>query len=140
MVRVCMLNHSVTSDSLRPMNCSPPGPSVHGILQARILQWVAIPFSRGSSQPRGQTWVFRIAGRFFIIWAIREAPVCKVLLFNLPHKNLCFLEKYSKLYAESFQIMNLNIHSFISDIFWLLFFGTSLGQNISLIRIRVKLW
>ena len=34
-----------------PMDCSPPGPSVHGILQARILEWVAIPFSRGSSQP-----------------------------------------------------------------------------------------
>ena len=38
-----MLSHSVTSESLRPMNCSPPGPSVHGILQARILQWAAMP-------------------------------------------------------------------------------------------------
>ena len=36
-------------------DCSPPGSSVHGILQARILEWVAIPFSRGSSQPRDQT-------------------------------------------------------------------------------------
>ena len=36
----------------KPMDCSPPGSSVHGILQARILEWVAIPFSRGSSQPR----------------------------------------------------------------------------------------
>ena len=40
-----------------PMNCSPPGSSVHGILLARILKWVAIPFSRGSSQPRGRTHV-----------------------------------------------------------------------------------
>ena len=40
-----------------PMDCSPPGSSVHGILQARILEWVAIPFSRGSSWPRNQTWV-----------------------------------------------------------------------------------
>ena len=48
-----------------PMDCSPPGSSVHGILQARILEWVAIPFSRGSSQPRGQTQVSCIAGRFF---------------------------------------------------------------------------
>ena len=39
-----------------PMDCSSPGFSVHGILQARILEWVAIPFSRGSSQPRDQTW------------------------------------------------------------------------------------
>ena len=39
------------------IDCNPPGFSVHGILQARILEWVAISFSRGSSQPRDQTWV-----------------------------------------------------------------------------------
>ena len=50
-----------------PMDCSPPGSSVHGILQARILEWVAISFSRGSSQPRDQTWVSCIAGRRFIL-------------------------------------------------------------------------
>ena len=50
------------------MDCSPPGSSVHGILQARILEWVAIPFSRRSSQPRDWTWVSCIAGGFFIIW------------------------------------------------------------------------
>ena len=47
------------------MDHSPPGSSVHGTLQARILEWVAIPFSRGSSWLRDQTWVFRSAGRFF---------------------------------------------------------------------------
>ena len=52
-----------------PMDCSLPGSSVHGILQVRILEWVAIPFSRGSSRPRDQTWVSCIAGRFFTIWA-----------------------------------------------------------------------
>ena len=56
-----------------PMDCSPPGSSLHGILQARILEWVAISFSRGSSQPRDRTWVSCITGRFFTIWAIREA-------------------------------------------------------------------
>ena len=56
-----------------PMDCSPPGSPVHGILQARILEWVTIPFSRGSSWPRDQTWVSCIAGRFFTIWATREA-------------------------------------------------------------------
>ena len=50
-----------------PIDCSPPGSSVHGISQARILEWVAISFSRGSSQPRDRTWVFCIAGRFFTI-------------------------------------------------------------------------
>ena len=46
---------------------------VHGILQARILEWVAVPFSRGSSQPRDRTQVSHIAGGFFISWATREA-------------------------------------------------------------------
>ena len=48
-----------------PMDCRPPGSSVHGILQARILEWLAISFSRGSSRPRDQTWVFHITGRCF---------------------------------------------------------------------------
>ena len=56
-----------------PLDCSPPGSSVHGILQARILEWVAMPSSRGSSQLRDQTQVSHIAGGFFTIWAIREA-------------------------------------------------------------------
>ena len=50
-----------------PADCSPPGSSVHGILQAGILEWVAIFFSRGSSRPRDQTCVSRIAGRFFAV-------------------------------------------------------------------------
>ena len=50
-----------------PMNCSPPSSSVHGIIQAGILEWVAIPFSRGSYQPRDQTRVSAIAGRFLTI-------------------------------------------------------------------------
>ena len=55
------------------MDCSAWGSSVHGILQARTLEWVAIPFSRGSSQPREQTSVSFIAGWFFTIWATLEA-------------------------------------------------------------------
>ena len=57
-----------------PMDCSLPGSSIHGILQARILEWVAISFSRGSSQPRDWIRVSRIAGRCFNLWATREAP------------------------------------------------------------------
>ena len=56
-----------------PIDCSPPGSSVHGILQARILEWVTIPFFRGSSQLRDWTQVSWIAGRFFTVWATREA-------------------------------------------------------------------
>jgi len=55
------------------MDCSPPGSSIYGILQARILEWVAILISRGSSQPRDQTQVSHIAGRFFTDLATREA-------------------------------------------------------------------
>ena len=55
-----------------PVDCSPPGSSVHGILQARILEWVAISFSRGSSRPRDQTQVSCIAGRCFNLWTTRE--------------------------------------------------------------------
>ena len=56
-----------------PMDCSLPGSSLHGILQTRVLEWVAISFSRGSSQPRDWTWVSCIPGRRFNIWATREA-------------------------------------------------------------------
>ena len=68
------------------MDCSPPGSSVHGILQARILEWVAISYSRGSSRPRDQTHISRfsaLAGGFFTISATkweahlpREPPQC----------------------------------------------------------------
>ena len=54
------------------MNCSLPDSSVHGILQARILEWVAISFSRGSSRPRDWTQVSLIVGRLFTNWATRE--------------------------------------------------------------------
>ena len=54
------------------VDCSPPRSSVHGILQARILEWVAISFSRGSSQPRGWNWVSCIAGGLFTVGAIRR--------------------------------------------------------------------
>ena len=50
-----------------PMDCSLPGSSVHGILQARILEWIAIPFFRGSSWSRDQTQISCIAGKFFTI-------------------------------------------------------------------------
>ena len=57
-----------------PMDCSLLGSSVHGIFPARVLEWVAISFSRGFSQPRDRTQVSCIAGRRFTIWATREVP------------------------------------------------------------------
>ena len=64
------------------MDCSLPGSSVHGIFQAIVLEWIAISFSRGSSQPRDQTQVSRIVDRHFTIWATRE--VLKKLGIELP--------------------------------------------------------
>ena len=55
-----------------PMDCNLLGSSVNGIFQARVLEWVAISFSKGSSQPRDWTRVSCIVGRYFIIWATRE--------------------------------------------------------------------
>ena len=55
-----------------PMDYSRPGTSVHGNFQAKVLEWVAISFSRGTSQPRDWTQVPWLAGRFFITWATKE--------------------------------------------------------------------
>ena len=88
-----MLRRSVVSDSLRPHGRSAarllcprdfPGNSLgvgcHFLLQARILEWVTFPFSRGSSQPRDLTQVSCTAGRFFTSWVTREAPGYGVFL------------------------------------------------------------
>ena len=68
------VSRSVVSNSLQlhAINWCPPGSSVHGISQVKILEWVAIPFSRGSSWPRDQTWVSYIAGKCFTIWDTKE--------------------------------------------------------------------
>ena len=57
-----------------PTLCDPIDYTVRGVLQARILEWIAFPFSRGSSQPKDRTQVSCIEGRFFTSWATREAP------------------------------------------------------------------
>ena len=63
---LCVLVPQLCLTLCRLMDCSPPGSSAHGVLQARILEWVTIPFSRGSSQPRDETRSPALAGRFFI--------------------------------------------------------------------------
>ena len=81
------LDHSSTVESFQscltlnhPIGCSPPGSSVHGILQARILEWVAMPSSRGSSQPRDRTHIPCIAGRFLTT----EPPGKPRLMYSSP--------------------------------------------------------
>ena len=65
-----------------PMDSSQPGSSIHGIFQAKILECVAISFSRGSSWPRDRIWVSCIGGRHFNLWATREAPVFPVVMYE----------------------------------------------------------
>ena len=76
------------------MDCSPLGSSVHGILQARILEWVAISFSRESSQPRDQTQVSCIAGGFFTIGATRKVlntSICAIYYNKVTRIDFYFL-------------------------------------------------
>ena len=75
-------SRSVMSSSLRPPDCSQPGSSIHGIVQTTVLEWVAISFSRGSSQPRDQTWVSHIAGRLFTIWATKVLTLTEWITTN----------------------------------------------------------
>ena len=72
-----------------PMDCSPSGSSVHGILQARILEWLAIPFSRGSFWPKDRTQFSCTAGRFFTVWATRETL-----------ENICWMKEYCALLLQ----------------------------------------
>ena len=74
---------------LCPTLCDPMDYTVHGILQARILEWVAVPFFRGSSQPRNRTQVSCTAGRFFTDWAMREA----LFFFNVSIQIILFVGK-----------------------------------------------
>jgi len=84
-----------------PMDYSLPGSSVHGILQVRILEWVAISLSRGSSQPRDQTCVSCTAGGFFTCRAIREA-----LEFPLQRDKALYVTRHLK--CQPFQEFLLN--------------------------------
>ena len=87
-----------------PMDYSPPGFSVHGISQARILEWVTMPSSKGSSWPRVRTHVscvFCTAGRFFTHWVIGEAPINYALIYALINAYMWNLKKNSIDYLQS---------------------------------------
>ena len=84
-----------------PMDCSLPGSSIHGIFQARVLEWIAISFSRRSSRSRDWTWVSRIVGRCFTDWATREV-----------HK---IWEEYIILNAILYKVLSLGIFWIICE-------------------------
>ena len=74
-----------------PMDCSLPGSSVHGLFQARVLEWISISFSRGSSLPRDRTEVSHVVCRCVTVGATREAPETFLLLNK---SSLCFLDLF----------------------------------------------
>ena len=95
-----MLSCQLCLTICNPMDCSPPGSYVHGVSQARMLEWVAISYSRGSSWPGDQTWLSCITGRFFTIWATREANRDYLLL----------------LFSQVYQFRSVQFsHSVVSD-------------------------
>ena len=82
------------------MDCSPPGSSAHGIVHARILEWVAISFSRGSSWPRDWTQVSSTAGRFFTTESLGKPSILSIhlfIIFNCLHHLLIYHGYYSLL-------------------------------------------
>ena len=90
-----------------PVDCSPLNSSIHGILQARILEWVAISFSRGSSRPWDQTQVSRIVGGRFTIWAtITNNPIIFPVSQYLPI-SISLLEKEDIFLSVIFALDNL---------------------------------
>ena len=101
-----------------PRDYSPPGSSVHGIIQARTLEWVAIPFSRASSQPRDGTQVSCIAGRFFIIRATREAlEYGKIYTYTHTHTHRILLshkKECNSAISSNIELENV-IHSEVSQ-------------------------
>ena len=88
-----LFSHQIVSSFCDLMDCSSPGSSVHGISQVRILEWVAISFSGGSSWPRDRTWVSCIGRQILYHWATREGPPHGLWDLNSPQgSNLCPLQ------------------------------------------------
>ena len=88
------------------VDCSPPGSSACGILQARILEWVAISFSRGSSQLKDRTQVSCIAGRFFTVWVTRKGHILVFITKVLLH--LCLMQICNFTFVNYVNIIGLS--------------------------------
>ena len=97
---------SVMSDLCDPKDCSPPGSSVHGILQARLLEQVAMPSSRGSSRPRDRTHIFYVpslAGRFFTTSATWEDSLVPYTLPVICGCEETLYHLFQTFYSRNFQ-------------------------------------
>ena len=143
-----------------PIDFSPPGSSVHRVLQARILEWVAMPFSRWSSRPRNQTWVSHMAGSFFTIWATRKA-ITEIYTNwrTIPHPPpptspwyYCFhvidYFKYHAVFVIQWLAFVADLEvSFIYSGYWIItnymickYFSSSVGCLFTLLMVSFDLW
>ena len=112
------------------MGCSPPGSSVHGILQARILVWVAMPSSRGSSQLRVQTCISCIAGRFFTAEPPGKASRQTVSPLKQTHGEMSFLSDWSKTATNIIKKSSDNLGKSLSS--------SSIGSNSTYLTSKSK--
>ena len=99
-----------------PTLCDPMDNTVHGILQARILEWVVFTFSRGSSQPRDRTQVSCVAGGLFTSWATREAPtlcrgICKIHTYTHTHTHTYSHTCISLTFLSGLYLMTLALYA-----------------------------
>ena len=127
---VCVLVAQSCPTLCDPMDCSPPGSSVQEIFQARTLEWVAISFSRGSSQPRDWTQVSYTAGRFFTDWAPREAHVNITITIHICIYTYIYIHTHTYVYilsSLSWQLMWKYKH-FLIMIFKIKSFGNKVGS------------
>ena len=121
-----------------PRDCSPPGSSVHGISQARILEWVTISSSRRSSLPRDQPTSPALVGRFFFFycWASRKVPkwhyICSYWKIKRIHPDLIIQEKYSMCSRNSVETARRKETTLSGK-------GFSLFWNVTLVLPRVQL-
>ena len=106
---LCVLSHSVSLTLWDPMDCSLPAPLFMGNLQAEILEWVAVPFPRGSSQPRDWTQVSCISGGFFTIWATREdkTEMTEINEYNFIRKDLQVESHYNRVQVRIFLVFTI---------------------------------
>ena len=113
-----MLSHSVLSSSSRPMECNPPGFSVHAILQARLLEWVAIPFSRGvfptkglnSGLPHCRQILYHLSCWGFLIYFKKYVTYWRYSQFSHDTYCKCFSTLSSTFHFVSFTHINCNLN------------------------------
>ena len=113
------VSHSVMSDSATPWTVAHQAPLLMEILQARILEWVAVPFSKGSSWPRDQTPVSHIAGRLFAIWATREAPKHSIILAYYYYYCFWYNMIFTMMTIQLLMILKVLVHLRLLNVFYL---------------------